>query len=869
MALLRKLFGSPARADPAAQGAAVAYANPTGQAPASGSEDGEPSRILVAANSLNVAGRHGEALALVAEGLASMPANPELLFARASILFDWGRYRESRDGCLRADAAGMRGVALQLQLGWAHYHSGNAAAAEAPMRRAAALEPDSRRTRTALAMVLFALGRFGDAEAAMKRVLELCPGDFECLWVLGNCKMGQGDLVAAEDYFRLAIAADPERAIGWKDLGAALNAQDGRREAIEASATSVQLDSKHGELSDNFINLAIELADNDRLTEALALHEEMLPGLPYTYGYLAYAQALLTAGRLAEGWHHYEFRFLSKAHFPVRQTFGRPAWSGQNLQGKSILLLAEQGAGDAIQFIRYARRLKTLGATVLLRVTDGFEEFARGFPGVDEVLDRDMTGAEFDYYLYIGSLPYAFGTDLASIPVENAYLRADPVREARWASRVGPNGNLKIGLVWAGNPSHPRDRHRSMPLATLAPLGKLGGAQFFALQKGPREDEAKTSPPGLSLVNLGPELVDFRDTAAVISQLDLVLCVDTAVAHLAGALGKPVWLMLPKAADWRWLKEREDSPWYPTMRLFRQRDHGDWGDVIERVAVALRDRLTGEVAVPAPALPGAAPVPGADATAPSIGSAGHRPGFSAVAETRYGIMQYLPDEPLVGDSLRWYGELLQPQLDLLAPMVRPGATVMEVGSGVGAHALTLAAAIGEAGHLMLYESQPVPRQLLRQNLAANRVGNVTLMRRMLAGTSLTESVGNAGNLVGRPATTVSPTETVDDLHLDRLDLIKVNAGMIAMDVLAGAAATLWRLRPSLFIAVPDDGKLTEVAMRLQEFGHRCWRMETAWFNPQNFNRRDDDIFAGRKFLALLAVPEESEVDVAQSGCVEL
>jgi hypothetical protein len=345
------------------------------------------------------------------------------------------------------------------------------------------------------------------------------------------------------------------------------------------------------------------------------------------------------------------------------------------------------------------------------------------------------------------------------------------------------------------------------------------------------------------LVNLGPELDDFRDTAAVISQLDLVLCVDTAVAHLAGALGKRVWLMLPKAAEWRWLEGREDSPWYPTMRLFRQQRQGDWTDVIERIGEALQ-QLKRESAQTSALSPVAAPVPAAVAKGamPQTDTSGHRAGLSAVAVTRTGLLQYLPDEPVIGASLRWYGELLQPQLDLLARMLRPGATILEIDSGVGAHAVALAQMIGGQGHLMLYESRPLLRQILRQNLAANRVGNATLMRR---------------------------SETVDDLHLARLDVLKVNTGAIAMDVLAGAGDTLWRLRPSLFIAAADDPALAEPAARVKEFGYRCWRMAAAWFNPYNFNRRDDDIFAGRSALALVATPEEVEGDMAQDGCVEI
>jgi tetratricopeptide (TPR) repeat protein len=194
-------------------------------------------------------------------------------------------------------------------------------------------------------MILFRMGRFGEAEAATRSALVLSPGDFECLWIIGNCRLNQGDPIAAEQFLRLAVAADSGRAVGWKDLGAALNAQDRLEEAIKASETAVALDLQYGGPSDSFVNLAIELAGDGRAADAIALHERMLPEVPEVYGHIAYAQALLRAGRLEEGWNHLEFRFLNDAFLPRRQNFGRPVWSGQDLKGKTVLLLAEQGLG--------------------------------------------------------------------------------------------------------------------------------------------------------------------------------------------------------------------------------------------------------------------------------------------------------------------------------------------------------------------------------------------------------------------------------------------------------------------------------------------------------------------------------------------
>ncbi len=255
---------------------------------------------------------------------------------------------------------------------------------------------------------------------------------------------------------------------------------------------------------------------------------------------------------------------------------------------------AEQGFGDVIQFVRYAPLLKKLGATVLLQVREGLERLAQSFDGIDEVLDRSKseTLPHFDFYANLPSLPRVFGTTLESIPADIPYVHADASDSARWASKLGDPGKLRVGFAWTGSPTHSRDRFRSMSLEKLEPVLKVAGVRFVSLQKGPGSEQATEALlSGVDWVDIGSELQDFADTAAVIEQLDLVLCVDTAVAHLAGAMGKPVWVMVAQPADFRWLEEREDSPWYPTLRLFRQSRRDDWTEVVERVAAALAERV--------------------------------------------------------------------------------------------------------------------------------------------------------------------------------------------------------------------------------------------------------------------------------------
>jgi tetratricopeptide (TPR) repeat protein len=800
-------------------------------------------------------------LARIDRALAATPDDAGLLFARAAVLYRWGRVREARNAGVRAEASGRRDPAAYTLLGWACVATGRLDEAEASMRNAVAADAASSRSHVNLAVVLQMQGRLGEAAQSHERALALDSRNTQSLINLGTCEVDQGNFAAAEAHFRRAIALDGERARAWANLAVALARQDRYDEAFDAFARAEELEEKTGEDVENFVNFALHLREAGQLQAALDLYEKHLRSRPSLAGHNDYAFGLLTAGRFLEGWRHYEFRWMLKPLLRERPRSGHVRWSGQSLQGKTILLRAEQGYGDAIQFVRYAPWVKALDATVVLRVSRPMRSLARAFAGVDRVVDPDEAIPEFDFFVHLFSLPRIFGTELDSIPAVVPYIEAPVERVQRWSGRLGGEGLLKVGVVWAGNPEHKNDRYRSIRLAALSPLWQVAGVRFISLQKGPAAAEIAALTANVEFMNLGPELEDFCDTAAVISQLDLVLCVDTAVAHLAGALGKPVWLMVAQPADFRWLEGREDSPWYPTMRLFRQRRRGDWDEVIERVQVALQERVregavTGANVQRAQAVPPPRPLSTLEALL-----AGHRPGLSAVAETRVGIVQYLPDEALVGESIAWYGEYLQPQLDLLARLIRPGATVLEAGAGVGMHALFLGAAVGAAGHLFIYEPRPVVQRILRQNLGANGVTNVTVMRRAL-GRSAAPSTDPA-EAVGAPL-----RESVDELRLERLDWLKIDDAS-GVAVLEGAADTLWRLRPRLFLAAADAALLGTLAEQVKAFSYRCWRLETALFNAANFNRRDADIFAGRKALALLAIPEEVDVDMALDECVEI
>jgi hypothetical protein len=293
---------------------------------------------------------------------------------------------------------------------------------------------------------------------------------------------------------------------------------------------------------------------------------------------------LLLHGDFARGWDEFEYRQRTKDGAKPKDV-GRPQWRGEELNGRGIILHYEGGSGDTIQFARYAPMVGKRGGKVMLVVQPGLVRLLRQLPGVN-ILTRDDLLPKFDFHCSVVSLPLAFGTDLNSIPREVPYLFADEGLAGAWGKRMAGSG-LKVGLVWAGSATYKLDHERSISLAKLAGLGKIPGVTLFSLQRGKGSEEKP--PEGMTMVDFSEEMSDFAETAGMVANLDLVITVDTAVAHLAGAMGKAVWVMLPFAPDWRWLAGRGDSPWYPTMRLFRQKSAGDWEPVIEEVVGPLRE----------------------------------------------------------------------------------------------------------------------------------------------------------------------------------------------------------------------------------------------------------------------------------------
>jgi Glycosyltransferase family 9 (heptosyltransferase) len=306
------------------------------------------------------------------------------------------------------------------------------------------------------------------------------------------------------------------------------------------------------------------------------------------------AMTHLTLGDFDTGWKQYEWRWKTGAFARYRRPFRAPPWLGnESVAGKTVLLHAEQGFGDTIQFIRYAPLAARQGADVILEVQPALKALMREIVGVSVVIGRGEELPRFDFHCPLLSLPFAFKTDLATIPGNVPYLVPPTDRVAKWQGRLQQRKPLRVGIAWAGSASYQGDENRSIALGRLAPLWSDQEIEFVSIQREPRPADGTLLQGNPHLLHVGPDLEDFGDTAAVISLLDVVVSIDTSVAHLAGALGKPVLIMLPYSPDFRWMLDRDDSPWYPTARLFRQRRRGDWDSVVERVRqeLALLHRL--------------------------------------------------------------------------------------------------------------------------------------------------------------------------------------------------------------------------------------------------------------------------------------
>ncbi|MCA8114947.1 tetratricopeptide repeat protein [Burkholderia cepacia] len=539
-------------------------------------------------------GRLADAEALLRRQLASVtPLRASHHHRFGKVLEALGRLDEAEQAFGQALLIEPQSADVLTDLGNLLRVLGRHAEAELAYRLAITVRTDSVLAHANLGAILVDMQRLPEAEAASRQALVLCPDHPEAHYNLGVALQNLDRLPEAEAAYRDAIRCRPGLPQPHNNLGCVLRAQGRHDEAMAVFAEALSLAPDMAEVH---YNLGTTFAHAGRHDDAERAYRRALE-LRADYGDARFGLAtlLLGLGRFEEGWRRYESRYEQAAfvHRRTREVLRCAQWQGEPLAGKTLLVWQEDGLGDMLQFSRYFAEFQARhAARVVFACQPALHRLMATVDGVDAVLDHETAtaqAAQFDYWTSLLSAPMHTGTTRDTIPPP-VRLAPDPASVARWRARLDvlPAGP-RVGLVWKGNPKHHNDAHRSLPsLALLTPLWSVAGVTFVSLQKGQGEDEARQPPGGLPLLHLGSEIDDFADTAAIVAQLDLVVCVDTSTAHLAASLGKPCWVLLPNQdVDWRWMHGRDDSPWYPgTVRLFRRGRDESWIRLAERLRAA-------------------------------------------------------------------------------------------------------------------------------------------------------------------------------------------------------------------------------------------------------------------------------------------
>ena len=478
-------------------------------------------------------------------------------------------------------------------------------------KEALRLKPDFAETHLNLANVLKHQGKLNEAITSCRQALRLRPNWPEAYDQLGNTLLGQGQPQDAASLFQHALRLRPDFAEAHNNLGNALHTLGDVEEAAKHFQEAVRL---RPDLPEVHTSLGSAFYCQGRFQEALVCFDKSLQLRPgYPQAHKGRALLWLLQGDFDKGWPDFEWRWAETGF--VKRQFAQALWDGNDLGGRTILLHAEHGLGDTLQFIRYARLVKERGGTVFVECQPNLINLLANVKGIDRLVARGTPLPEFDFQAPLLSLPGIFRTDLQTVPATVPYLQANAELIEYWRQGLAqsdvrcPKSDvdkfasdisirtpdigrcLRVGIAWQGNPAYYYDRQRSIPLNQFARFAQAEGVQLISLQKGPGTDQLHELKDQFRLVDLCGRLDEtagaFMDTAAVMKNLDLVISSDTVIPHLAGALGVPVWVALPLVPDWRWLLGREDSPWYPSMRLFRQTRQGDWNEVFERMALAL------------------------------------------------------------------------------------------------------------------------------------------------------------------------------------------------------------------------------------------------------------------------------------------
>jgi tetratricopeptide (TPR) repeat protein len=535
--------------------------------------------------------RYEEALSRYEQTLALSPLLPEAYFAAGFVLSHMGKPEQAEARYRRAIALRPDFAAAWMNLGSLLREQGREIYAEVALRRAVELRPDLISGWINLAILERESHRPTEAEAHLRKAFSLNPEQVETMVAWCQFRSSEGDTAGAWQWLRWALAREPDNPETVNMRGILLHNERRFEEAVKVFEQAEALG--HQAAASNRGNSLLDLGRMNEALRAQELAVERDPSSPGARYNLALTR--LRLGDWKQGWPGYEARWRFREVHRAPMIFRQPRWQGEPLDGRRILLHAEQGLGDSIQFCRYAALVAARGGSVILQVREPVERLMASLAvvrsGQAVIAQLGIEPPAFDLECPLMSLPAVFGTTVDTVPWHGAYLAADPVLvfdkrmqfpdlQIHGRSAEKP---LRVGLAWAGNPRYKADRRRSMELTTFLPLLRTSGITWISLQKGHAAGQLASLPGGVFIWDGSSQESDLAEAAALISTLDLVITTDTCIAHLAGAMAKPVWILLPHLSDWRWMQQIETTPWYPTARLFRQRAPGDWPGVLDRV----------------------------------------------------------------------------------------------------------------------------------------------------------------------------------------------------------------------------------------------------------------------------------------------
>ncbi len=815
-------------------------------------------------------GRLPEAIAAYRDAIAMRPEFVDAYINLGTVILGLGRPEEALALYRRAIEISPGNAMAHGNLGKALQDLGQNDDAIAAYRAALALEPENAVSLANLGAVLLEQAAWNDSITVSRRAISLRPDHAMAHANLGTALMNFGRHEEALAACRQAIASQPSGVATHASLGGAMLELGALPEAVALCRHAIALDAT---LASAHFNLSHALKAMNHLDEATLAARQAVALTPDSAEYHFHlAHILLLRGDLAAGWAEYDWRWKLADFAWISQLhggFSQPVWRGEDIRDKTLLVCTEQGLGDIILFARYLPLAVRAAAHVIVAAHPGVCRLLELIEGIEIVSIRDATLPDFDVHCPLLSLPRAFATTLDNIPATVPYLGVNASARARWNRRMDGDA-LRVGLVWAGNPATKRDRFRSPGLANVRPLFSVPGVDFVVLQVGAGREELDANPLPADVLDLGAEVEDLTDTAAIMASLDLVISSCTAPLHLAAALAIPTWAMIPCAPYFPWLLDRTDTPWYPTVRLYRQKQAGlDWSEVVSRIAVDLGALARSRQRPPSPDHSETTPrhpCPDGNEMTRHERSDDDRGAFNELAPCRSGLMLYNRHDTYIGASLRKYGEFSREETVLFELIVQPGRTVLDIGANIGAHTIDMSRLVGESGVVHAFEPQRLAFQILCANVALNSRANVYTHHAAVGAVGDTilvpaldpDQQNNYGGLtlIGTSPGERVPLVTVDGLRLQDCQFIKLDVEGMETEALRGASATIARFRPILYVENDRQARSAELIALIQEYGYRLYWHLPPIYSANNFRGDCENIFGAKVSVNMICIPME-------------